>query len=73
MTDENDLDARRRAVEEARVSFRLEGIVLSPEIEELNELFIAGEISLDEHLKRTFEATEARRARQGKAPDETPS
>jgi len=61
VTDENDLDARRRAVDEARASFRLEGIVLSAEIEALNERFIAGHISLDELVEKVFKATEARR------------
>jgi len=61
VTDENDLDARRRAVDEARASFRLEGIVLSPEIEDLNRRFIAGEISLDEIVQQVLSAAEARR------------
>lgn len=40
---------RRKAIDYARASVRLEGFVLDDEIERLNERYVAGEITSDEH------------------------
>lgn len=42
--------ARRRAVDVARGSVRLEGFVLAPDIEAINRRYIAGELTDDEHV-----------------------
>jgi hypothetical protein len=43
--------SRKAAIDYARGSVRLEGFVLSEEIEEINRRFIEGEISGDEHIE----------------------
>ena len=49
--------ARRQAdVDFARGSVRLEGFVLSPEVEELNRRFIEGELTDDEHTAAVIAA-----------------
>jgi len=40
---------RQKEIDYARASVRLEGFVLSPEVEELNRRYIAGDITSDEH------------------------
>lgn len=40
---------RQEAIDEARATVRLEGFVLSPEVEELNRRYVAGEMTGDEH------------------------
>lgn len=40
---------RQKEIDTARASVRLEGFILSPEVEELNRRYIAGEITGDEH------------------------
>lgn len=47
---EEERARRRAAVDFARGSVRLEGITLSPDIEAINERYINGEISTDEHV-----------------------
>lgn len=56
-TEERTL--RVRAVDQARASVRLEGTVLTLEIEELNRRYVDGEWSTAEHVKRVIEAAEA--------------
>lgn len=44
--------ARRKAsIDNARASVRLEGIILSPEIEQINQQFINGELTRQEHVE----------------------
>lgn len=44
--------ARRQAsIDNARGSVRLEGFILSPEIEEINRRFIEGELTRQEHVE----------------------
>lgn len=50
---------RQEAVDYARTSVRLEGFVLSPEVEELNRRYVAGEITSAEHseaIRRKYAA-----------------
>lgn len=47
---EEERARRRAAVDFARGSVRFEGITLSPDIEAINERYINGEISTDEHV-----------------------
>ena len=47
---EPERESRRAAIDYARGSVRLEGFVLSPEVEEVNRRFIAGELTGDEHI-----------------------
>lgn len=42
---------RKAGIDQARASCRLEGIILPPEIEAINQRYIDGEISLDEHVQ----------------------
>ncbi|MES2538616.1 MAG: antitoxin VbhA family protein [Pseudomonadota bacterium] len=42
---------RKKAIDFARGSVRHEGVVLSPEVEEINRRFIDGELTIDEHIK----------------------
>ena len=42
---------RIAAVNYARGSVRLEGFILSEEVEEINRRFINGELSVDEHME----------------------
>lgn len=41
---------RQEAVDYARGSCRLEGIILDAEIERINMLFVRGELTVDEHF-----------------------
>jgi len=41
---------RQRAIDFARGSLRFEGLIPSPEGEQINQRFIAGEITIDEAL-----------------------
>lgn len=44
--------ARRKAsIDNARASVRLEGFVLSPEIEQINQRFIDGELTRQQHIE----------------------
>lgn len=43
--------SRKAAIDYARGSVRLEGFVLSEEIEEINRRFIEGEMTGDEHIE----------------------
>jgi hypothetical protein len=47
--DAAESERRRKAVDFARGSIRFEGGVLSSEVETLNDRFIAGELSDEEH------------------------
>lgn len=47
---DEEREARLRAINVARGSVRLEGFVLSPEVEEINRRFIDGELTGDEHI-----------------------
>lgn len=49
---------RLQTVEFARLSVRLEGIVLSDEIERINQRFVDGELSLAEHTAQCLETIE---------------
>lgn len=40
---------RQQSIDYARASVRLEGFILSPEVEELNRRYVAGEITGEEH------------------------
>ena len=41
--------ARQKEIDFARASVELEGFTLSPEVEEINQRYIDGELSGDEH------------------------
>ena len=49
---------RKYAVDFARGSVRFEGIILTPEIEEINQQYIYGHITSDEHITLSFAASE---------------
>lgn len=49
---------RKYAVDFARGSVRFEGILLTPEIEEINQQYIYGHITSDEHITLSFAASE---------------
>lgn len=49
---------RKYAVDFARGSVRLEGIFLTPEIEEINQQYIHGHITSQEHITLSFAASE---------------
>ncbi|MGI9026668.1 MAG: antitoxin VbhA family protein [Burkholderiaceae bacterium] len=48
--DEPERARRKAAIDYARGSVRLEGFVLSPDIEEINRRFIDGALTGDEHV-----------------------
>lgn len=48
--DRDDRQTRKAAIDRARGSVRLEGFVLSAEVEAINQRFINGEITGDEHV-----------------------
>lgn len=50
---------RLQAINSARASCRLEGVVLPVEIEELNRQYVDGELSTSEHVKKVIEAADA--------------
>lgn len=52
-------EARKRSINQARASVRLEGTVLPPNVEKLNQRFIDGEITLDEHVHLVIELADA--------------
>ncbi len=55
---EEERARRKAAVDYARGSVRFEGIVLSPEVEEINRRYIEGELDEDGHvaaIKALFE------------------
>lgn len=49
---------RKAAIDFARGSVRFEGIILSPEVEELNQQYIDGLIDSDTRMKLSFAASE---------------
>lgn len=49
---------RKYAVDFARGCVRFEGILLTPEIEEINQQYIYGHITSDEHITLSFTASE---------------
>lgn len=49
---------RKYAVDFARGSVRFEGIVLTPEIEEINQQYIHGHITSQEHITLSFAESE---------------
>ena len=49
---------RKYAVDFARGSVRFEGIILTPEIEEINQQYIQGHITSQEHITLSFAASE---------------
>jgi hypothetical protein len=49
---------RKYAVDFARGCVRFEGILLTPEIEEINQQYIYGHITSDEHITLSFAASE---------------
>jgi hypothetical protein len=48
--DDTERTRRKAAIDYARNSVRLEGFVLSADVEEINRRFIAGELTGDEHI-----------------------
>lgn len=48
---------RKRAVDVARGSVRFEGFVLAPEIELINDRYINGELTSQEHVEAVLAAT----------------
>lgn len=56
-TEERNL--RMEAVNHARASSRLEGIIVPPEIEEMSRQYVDGEFSTSEYVKRVIEAVDA--------------
>jgi hypothetical protein len=54
--DEQERTRRQADIDYARRSVRLEGFILSPEIEEINRRFINGELTGDEHIKAIEDA-----------------
>ena len=55
-------ERRSEAIRGARNSVRLEGIILDAEIEALNQRFIDGEISNEEHSRLILEHVRAKHA-----------
>lgn len=62
MITEQEKQRRKKVIDFARGNVRYEGVILSPEVEILNQKFINGEISNEEHstlgmaqLKKEFE------------------
>jgi hypothetical protein len=49
---------RKYAVDFARGCVRFEGIILTPEIEEINQQYIQGHITSQEHITLSFAASE---------------
>ena len=49
---------RKYAVDFARGSVRFEGIILTPEIEEINQQYIQGHITSQEHITLSLAASE---------------
>lgn len=49
---------RKAAIDFARGSVRFEGIILSPEIEEINQQYIDGDIDFETHLKLAHTAVD---------------
>jgi hypothetical protein len=47
---EQEREQRRAAIAVARGSVRFEGFVLAPEVEKINQRFINGELTGDEHI-----------------------
>lgn len=48
-------EVRKRAVDQARARATLAGTILPAVVEELNQRYIDGEISVHEHLRRVLE------------------
>ena len=44
-------DRRQRAIDLARGSLRFEGLIPSPEAEQINQRFVAGELTMEEAIK----------------------
>lgn len=59
---EQERQRRSEAIRKARNSVRLEGVVLDAEIEALNQRFIDGEISNEEHTRLGIEYIKAKHA-----------
>lgn len=57
---EEERARRKAAIDFARGSVRFEGVVLSPEVEEINRRFIDGEITGDEHIEAIKAAVKAK-------------
>lgn len=55
MISDEEKIARKKSIDFARGNVRLEGIILTPEQEVLNERFIAGEISQEEFTSMSLE------------------
>lgn len=51
MITEQEKQRRKKVIDFARGNVRYEGVILSPEIEILNQKYINGEISNEEHSK----------------------
>jgi hypothetical protein len=49
---------RKYAIDFARGSCRLEGIILEPEIEDFNQLYIDGRMTGEQHTKAVFDFIE---------------
>jgi hypothetical protein len=47
----DEIAQRRRSVDFARGSVRLEGFTLSPEVETINRRYESGELTSDEHVE----------------------
>lgn len=54
---------RKKGIDSARANVRLEGTILPPEIELINQRFIDGEIDIDEYVRLGLEAAESLRQR----------
>lgn len=49
---------RKAAIDFARGSVRFEGIILSPEVEEINQQYVDGHIDFETHLKLAHAAVD---------------
>lgn len=57
MISETERNFRQKAIQFARGSVRLEGCTLDPEIERLNDEFIAGNLTPEEHTRACLALT----------------
>ena len=51
LISEQERARRKASIDNARGSVRLEGFVLSPEIEQINQRFIDGELTRQQHIE----------------------
>jgi len=58
LLSQSEREKRKKAIDFARGSCALEGIVLIKEVEELNQQYIDGQLTSEEHTHLCFDAVE---------------